>query len=235
VRLLADKLTTSKVIIWKLDMFELAQKGMENFVGLTDLPSELESDVLTSQFWYFDNFHIPIGYTAEPNLLPPNSQCEALSLFSDSEIGIVGVHFFNSPSSCQFRAVRLSLPLTSSMAPFIALSKFMRLKIASMDQLTLPRSSRRRMARANEPIPDIRIIQLRACESTQGMSAEGRKLRHRAIWSGGWWRLPEPLKHDSKISGGKKGDLVVWHRPHVRGPEGAPLLPPRESVYVVAR
>lgn len=118
-------------------------------------------------------------------------------------------------------------PLTGLQAEIAAARAFVRLPIVAKEQIGLPRSERRRMMRSGEPIPDIRIIQLRRRERGDGNQASAREYHHRWIVSGHWRKLHEPRKADDAE--------VTFVSSYVKGPENAPLLQPRESVYVVAR
>lgn len=221
----------SRVVIWERDIFTLAQRGMDRFIGLTSLPPEVGMKPLEQQFWFLDNFHLPVT-KAECALLnlPAGSVCEALGLFVLPRFGIVSVEFIITPDTKipRIRMHPMRFPLNKTSAAGAALLCFLHTNIVGTEPVLLARATRRRMAKADEPRPDIRIIRLRRTKNDRATKSESdREWHHQWIVTGHWRRLHQPRKSD--------GALITFVRAYVKGPETAPLLQPRESVYVVAR
>ncbi|MBQ1064484.1 hypothetical protein [Micromonospora sp. C41] len=98
--------------------------------------------------------------------------------------------------------------------------------IASVGEATYDRAARRRIERQGQEPPAVRVITLRR-QAAQGGSGEGadREWRHRWVVRGHWrqqW-LPSRGVH-----------RPTWIAPHMKGPEGAPLLG-GEKVYALRR
>jgi hypothetical protein len=90
-------------------------------------------------------------------------------------------------------------------------------------------AERRRLARRGDPTGDVRYVALRRLtRGPDGEAAESRRpgSRHHRWWTRGHWRnqwYPSQDRH-----------RPIWISPHVRGPEGAPLLH-RETVHTLRR
>jgi hypothetical protein len=80
------------------------------------------------------------------------------------------------------------------------------------------RPERRRTQRAGLPERDVRVVRLRRGESGDRVAAgeSGREYHHRWVVRGHWRQQPWGLRGSLR--------RPVWILPHVRGPEGAPLL-----------
>lgn len=222
-RAFSAALRECRIIVWELDLFNLAIDGKESFIG-TALPAETD---LTPEFWWFNEFS---AESDQREGLPPDAALDALLLIPGR--GIVLAYFGGVGQRDPVPYLRV-VPLDGTW--IMALRAFMKLKIAALQAVTLPRGTRRRAQRAGETLPDIRVVHLRQREPGNSNSESSREYHHRWITTGHWRRLPEALKQDSKITGARKGDEVTFVSAYIKGPVGAPLLQPRESVYVVAR
>lgn len=232
---MVEPILDSKVVIWQHDLFDIATNGYTSFVGL-DISSVRQP--LAPQFWYFSGFNVglppeyfpPKGYTAGAMLFIPSGY---KSLTSYPLLVYV---LFSKARPLVLRNVAIKgEKLRGNGAQVFACLAFMELKIAAKESVLLPRPVRRQAIRANRVLPEISVIQLRERERSESGIAGGYHLRNRHIRSWCWRRLTEPLKHDSKISGGRAGDEVVFIRSTVVGPAGAPLLSPRKPVFSVSR
>lgn len=227
VRGVAKLIPSSPVIIWEDDMHELAMRGYEEFKGLQNASVWHPP---TPEFWYFNGFAIDvkrIGGAIGGSIIDDADAVAGLFIPSDYSGGVGLFSYVMRPSSGSWywRFMRLDT-VTASVAQILAAYAFTQQKIAARETVMLPRAARRRMKRLEQPEPDVRIIQLRQREGGHG-TATNREYHHRWITSGHWRRLHRPRKSD--------GAEITFVCAHVKGPKGAPLLQPRESVYVVAR
>lgn len=222
-----EGLAYSPLFIWERDICRIAIRKNEKFVGsrLLDRMTRYEP-----AYWTFNGFKVPYKDRLISSCwLLPEPGTGLLCVFFYHEQGGADVAWATK-SSCTIGG-----PIPAQLSSIIAMREFLNLRLAANDPVILPRIERRLLAKHNTQVPEIRLISLREKESSSWHSVAARRYRNRWITSGHWRRLNEPLKKDSKRSGGKAGDEVVWVVPHEKGPEGAPLLPQRESVYVVAR
>jgi hypothetical protein len=116
---------------------------------------------------------------------------------------------------------------THATCGWLAMKAFMETELAQLEKIHPDRGTRRRALRENEQLPEFHIIQLRRRSPSEQGEQRDREYHHRWIVKGHWRRLHEPRKAD--------GVEVTFVNAYVKGPEDAPLLQPRESVYVVAR
>lgn len=218
----------SKVVIWQRDIYPIAVRQGERFEGsrLLERMTEFEP-----AFWHFNGFKVPCGnrFISACWLLPmPHEQFMCVFFYHEDLRGDVE---WVSASRCMMNA-----QIPRSLTSIIAMREFLKLRLAADEPVLLPRNERRLIAKQTKTeVPEIRLISLRLKESSGWHSLAARRYRHRWITSGHWRRLSEPLKKDSKRSGGKAGDEVVWVVPHEKGPIGTPLLAQRPTVYVAHR
>lgn len=78
------------------------------------------------------------------------------------------------------------------------------------------RPERRRTQRAGLPERDVRVIRLRRGEGGDPTGESGREYHHRWVVRGHWRQQP--------WGPGRQLRRPVWILPHIKGPEGAPLL-----------
>lgn len=90
-------------------------------------------------------------------------------------------------------------------------------------------AERRRLARRGDPLGDVRYVALRrtvAPREDDEPAEQAARARHHRWWTRGHWRnqwYPSEDRH-----------WPIWIAPHLRGPEGAPLLN-REVVHTLRR
>ncbi|MFE2832236.1 hypothetical protein ACFXI6_14480 [Streptomyces mirabilis] len=87
------------------------------------------------------------------------------------------------------------------------------------------RAARKRLRRAgHEPAP-VRVIELRRPKTTSGIGDSDREYHHQWIVRGHWRQQWHPKRQVHR---------PVWIAPHIKGPEGAPLIG-GEKVYALKR
>lgn len=228
IRNTREILSASKVVIWQKEIYPIAVRGHEQFRGSRLLERMTKYDI---EFWYFNGFKPVVGKAQEAVqaviLIPLPDESLTFEMIS-------GQHQ-SGDYRARFQTVGINQEVTPQMSSVLAMREFLEQRLAANEPVVLPRNERRLLAKQNNAPPEIRLISLRARESSGWHTPQSREYRHRWIQSGHWRRLQEPLKRDSKRSGGKQGDEVVWVIPHEKGPLGAPLLQQRPTAYVVAR
>lgn len=98
--------------------------------------------------------------------------------------------------------------------------------VAEETEARFDRASRRRARREGRELPAVRVIDLRRRASgraTPGGDDEGREYHHRWLVRGHWRQHWHPAR---------KVHRPVWIAPHIKGPEGKPMLG-GEKVYAV--
>lgn len=226
---------SSRIVLWTDEMFNLALGGEEQFVG-TKTPTVTFP---RSEFWSMGDHEFGVMTGAEGHVTnpPEGSRLGQFFLYSalfkgDTEAAhsLCGCYIFRIDNDdlphLRFIPIPRDVPAAEVWCLFLAGRAFMDLKLAAQEPVLLPRATRRRMAREDKPIPDIRIVQLRQRESSDNHSGS-REYHHKWIVQGHWRRLHEPRKED--------GAEVTFVHAYVKGPEHAPLLQPRQSVYAVSR
>lgn len=91
--------------------------------------------------------------------------------------------------------------------------------------LELPRATRRRYKRLNIPASPVRVISLRHAVGPNDGSGEGRDYHHQWVVRGHWRRQWHASRQEHR---------PIWIAPHIKGPEGAPLLG-GEKVYALRK
>lgn len=213
-----------KIVIWTAEMHQAATVGaVEAFVG-TKLPQWPSFEM---EYWWLGDFDMP---ARDP---VTGHQLRAMSaLLLPGREGLGSVVFAmpkdpHLPLRLGMSVDRTGDTVTSRVTcGWLAMKAFMETKIAALEPAMADRAERRRFVKHEGPLPDVRIIQLRQRDASDNTAAD-REYRHRWIVKGHWRRLHEPRKAD--------GAEVTFVNSYVKGPDDAPLLQPRESVYVVAR
>jgi hypothetical protein len=97
--------------------------------------------------------------------------------------------------------------------------------ITSVSPAATTRAARRRYAREDKPLPLVRVITLRRPANPSGSGQSDREYHHQWIVRGHWRQQWYPSREVHR---------PVWIAPHVKGPEGAPILG-GEKVYAWTR
>jgi hypothetical protein len=92
----------------------------------------------------------------------------------------------------------------------------MKQSIASTSVASADRAAQRRIRRAGLPVDTVRVITLRTISGHNGDGSVDREWLHRWIVRGHWRQQP--------CGPGGKDRRPTWIPPHMKGPEGAPLL-----------
>lgn len=100
----------------------------------------------------------------------------------------------------------------------------MQQRIAMVTEQRPDRASERRLRRANKPVDAVRVITLRQPEH-HGIPSSDRTYHHRWVVRGHWRKQWYPSQ---------ERNVPIWISPHVKGPDGAPLLA-GEKVYSWSR
>ncbi|MGJ5831382.1 hypothetical protein [Streptomyces ossamyceticus] len=113
----------------------------------------------------------------------------------------------------------------SSLVVLKAASLLMRQELAETKAIEVDRAARKRLHRAgHEPAPT-RVIELRRPKTTGGSGDSDREYHHQWIVRGHWRQQWHPKRQVHR---------PVWIAPHIKGPEGAPLIG-GEKVYALKR
>lgn len=107
----------------------------------------------------------------------------------------------------------------------ITLSLLMGQSLASDEQIEPDRAARKRLRRRNAEPGPVRVITLRRPRSNTSDEGGGREYHHQWIARGHWRQQWHPKRQVHR---------PVWIAPHVKGPEGAPLIG-GEKVYSLKR
>ena len=107
--------------------------------------------------------------------------------------------------------------------------RLMNLPLVESEEVRLPRPTRRRMEKTKQVVPTIRTIILR--RPKQRAKTEVEEAKHidwQCRWIvDGYWRKGH-MRGDKRIA-------PHYVSSHAKGPEGKPLKPPRQNVFVVKR
>lgn len=102
----------------------------------------------------------------------------------------------------------------------------MRQPLADSAEVQVDRAARKRLRRINQEPAPVRVIELRRPKTAPDSSAEpSREYHHRWITRGHWRQHWYPKRQVHR---------PVWIAPHIKGPEGAPLIG-GEKVYALKR
>lgn len=102
----------------------------------------------------------------------------------------------------------------------------MQQQLADTSEVQPDRAARKRLQRAGQEPAAVRVIELRRSKAATGAPGEsGREYHHRWITRGHWRQQWHPKRQVHR---------PVWIAPHIKGPEGAPLIG-GEKVYALKR
>lgn len=117
-------------------------------------------------------------------------------------------------------------PWTTFQATIRSAWLLMQQSLARTTEIAASRASARRLERAGRPPAKVRIIELRRQDPGPAVGMSDREYHHQWIVRGHWRQQP--------CGPGRVERRPVWIAPHIKGPEGAPMLG-GEKVYVLKR
>ena len=181
---------------------------------------------LTITWWADYESHMKEPYITDQWRELAKSDVQLVAMIS------VSVPFSTEPvNDCAFPYTGRSYDLTQSGGGgyFIAAIKavwiLMGQSLASVDQLHYQRADHRRIQRqTGKSVPPVRVISLRRRDGG-GDGSSDREYAHRWIVRGHWRQQWYPSREVHR---------PVWIAPHIKGPDGAPLLG-GERVYALRR
>lgn len=97
--------------------------------------------------------------------------------------------------------------------------------VTDTDEERVQPAIRRRSKRSGVSVSRVRVIDLRGSSHHAAAHPGSPDRHHRWVVKGHWRQQP--------YGPGRSLRKPVWIRPHIKGPEGAPLLPPSEVVKVL--
>lgn len=97
--------------------------------------------------------------------------------------------------------------------------------LAELSDVEPDRAARKRLRRASQEPKPVRVIELRRPQRSEGAAAGGREYHHAWVVRGHWRQQWFPKREVHR---------PVWIAPHIKGPEGAPLIG-GEKVYALKR
>jgi len=110
------------------------------------------------------------------------------------------------------------MPVEKSDYPLAVLKSawlLMQQPFVEVDEITPDRASRKRIRRMNQEPSAVRVIQLRRNPRPATPGQSDREYHHQWIVRGHWRQQWYPIREAHR---------PVWIAPHVKGPEGAPLI-----------
>lgn len=119
------------------------------------------------------------------------------------------------PVGTQIREEEMYAEFPELMAPLISTWLLMQQPLATSNEVVAYRASRKRIQRMGQEPNPVRVIQLRRASNSTGAGESDREYHHTWIVRGHWRQQWYPSREVHR---------PVWIAPHVKGPEGAPLL-----------
>ena len=112
-------------------------------------------------------------------------------------------------------------------ASILAAYMFLDLPFVSADIMHLKRHEQRQLARHGQHVPEVRTVTLRV--NSAASQSDGRHIEYHHCWmvKGHWRRLHTPRRRD--------GAEVTYVMPHTKGDPSLPMMPPRDTVFMVTR
>jgi hypothetical protein len=108
-------------------------------------------------------------------------------------------------------SAKLSLAVRTLRAAWLLMQQ----PLATLEDVQADRHARRRLQRAGHEPAAVRVIRLRRATHSTGTGESDREYHHQWIVRGHWRQQWYPSREVHR---------PVWIAPHVKGPEGAPLL-----------
>lgn len=149
---------------------------------------------------------------------------ESLAAFGQRESGDVSFFTQNGDDFTEIDDNGL-MARVSSLVVVKAAWLLMQQGIADRRDVVPDRACRKRLARAGQEPKPVRVIELRRPKTSSGHGVSDREFHHQWIVKGHWRQQWYPAREVHR---------PVWIAPHVKGPEGAPLIG-GEKVYAWKR
>jgi hypothetical protein len=231
------------------EMYELAEAAAESLPAFTLLPEDVPSDFgfaylapgtrptggslspIAAVEWavtamgvrlnfYCDTEAMIAHMTARGACTPDQAayQRNAMGRLSPMQAEAI-IHFGHEPLD------HVSIGDERFIRTIRAMWLLMQQPLAREEQAAPDRAARKRLRRAgHEPAP-VRVIELRRPKTTSGTGDSDREYHHQWIVRGHWRQQWHPKRQVHR---------PVWIAPHIKGPEGAPLIG-GEKVYALKR
>jgi hypothetical protein len=139
--------------------------------------------------------------------------CESMAAFSDTALKVVTSHG-NEPTE-------ESIGVDLLKAAWLLMAQ----PLAELSDVEPDRAARKRLRRANQEPKLVRVIELRRPQRSGDTGPGSREYHHAWVVRGHWRQQWYPARQVHR---------PVWIAPHIKGPEGAPLLG-GEKVYTLKR
>lgn len=221
----------AQIVLWTEDMLRVSGRGAQRAFDGIVAPDFDETE--RPEWWVFSGFTLIQDTDVLIDLgLPSDARIcsELLIPMPGRLVCCTGYYAPSNGNIMTFRVGQISSGITVGTEmdlTILAGREFMRSEIAAKEPIKPERAVRRRCEKRGVNLPDIRLVAFRRSTSASRENASMREYLHQWLVQGHWRHLREPRKSD--------GSQITWVRPHVKGPEGAPLLQPRESIHVVVR
>jgi hypothetical protein len=164
-------------------------------------------------------------YAARPDVMAALPADMARDLVAGQRM----IYMFGTEAACELRmgdrevttAPHVDLALRAMRSSWLLMQQ----PLANCSAIDPNRASQKRLRRAgHEPAP-VRVIELRRSKNSGGSGDGDREYHHQWIVRGHWRQQWHPKRQLHR---------PVWIAPHIKGPEGAPLIG-GEKVYALKR
>ena len=252
IEALEAKLDEAELIVWEKSLFAASQEGAKSFFDYEFDPMDFPPPLF--QHWqFYESGHgqmtaIEMGWEKKAGI-PENAYCREIFIIpiQSERTGKYGICWANVywpivdsvPDSVRNQGIDSILPIFRFWAPiykgdkterphhiFLAALGFMYSKVVSLEPVRAQRAERRRAHKLNKHLPTIQVTHLRQREYHSGDPGDP------GVWSCRWIVRGHWRKQWYPKDGAHK---PLFIEPHIKGPDGAPLKPPKEHMTVVAR
>ena len=222
-----DEIDRAEIVIWDGSVFESAIAGAEVFVG-SEIPEIVRGKL---QFWIFQTG--AVGVNARKWMVEQGSSTFGFLVDSNAD-GVFSVKTAIQPEggSLRLRCFQTNkkrpVGISHILADFVAASTFLESEIIVPERVNWTRPFRKEAKRLNKTLPLVRIIALRKTISRGLVDSNGSTVEwsHRWMVRGHWRNQWYSKEQTHKIK---------FVKPHIKGPEGKPLLPPRDTIFRAIR
>lgn len=237
-------LPSAELVLWRGDLQQHAEAQAEQFAGTaianTDLPDVAElwtpygfNGMLHT---YADDRRADETYARFFRLLMPNPEGSGKGSKARKLLNL-GFCFRVGGSELRVNEPpRLALesplvvgerPVSVGAQSLLSCLAFRQSTFVGEERGSIDRAARRRMERAGEPLPLVRIVNLRRKER----EAQEHPHLSDSEYQYQWYVRPHVRQPNSRM----KEQRPIWVNAYIKGPEGKPLKPPTMNVTVVKR